>query len=54
MGKSFTVQRGKEYLTSAVNEAPAIGPEPMRDHVIVFSNYWVPVPTEVFAGEIER
>lgn len=52
-GKSFTVNRGKEYRTSEVNNAPAIGPEPVKDHVIVFSNYWVPIPVEVFAGEIE-
>lgn len=50
---SFTVKRGKEYRTSAVNSAPAIGPEPVKDHVIVFSNYWVPIPIDVFAGEVE-
>lgn len=52
-GKSFTVYRGKEYRTSAVNCAPAIGPDPVKDHVIVFSTYWVPIPANVFAGEIE-
>jgi hypothetical protein len=52
-GTSFSIERGKEYLTSTIHEAPLIGPEPFKDHVIVFSSYWVPVPIEHFAGEIE-
>jgi hypothetical protein len=52
-GKVFEIKRGEEYFTSAVNSAPAIGPEPVKDHVIVMSNYWVAVPVEYFAGEIQ-
>lgn len=52
-GHSFTVKRGHEYLTSAVDAAPSIGPAPEEGCVIVFSHYWAPVPVEVFAGEIE-
>ena len=53
MGTSFTIKRGKEYITSAVNEAPAIGPHPRKDHVIVFSDYWVHIPIDIFGGEVE-
>ena len=35
-GQIFKVERGKEYLTSAINDAPALGPESVKDHVIVF------------------
>ncbi len=52
-GDTFKVERGKEYLTSAVDRAPSIGPEPGKGCVIVFSNFWVPVPVDVFSGEIE-
>ena len=52
-GKTFTLERGKEYLTSGVNAAPSIGPSPIENHVIVFSSFWIPVPLSVFGGEIE-
>ena len=53
-GDHFKVERGKEYTTSAVDcSCGSIGPDPVKDHVIVFSNYWVPVPVEYFAGEIK-
>lgn len=52
-GDRFAVKRGQEYLTSAVNDAPAIGPKAEANHVIVFGDFWVPVPIEVFAGELE-
>jgi hypothetical protein len=42
-GTSFTVERGKEYLTSAED----------KGSVVVFSRYWVPVPATIFAGEKE-
>lgn len=42
-GQTFTVDRGKEYITS---------PE-KNGMVTVFSNYWVPLPVELFGGEIE-
>ena len=38
-GDSFTVKRGKEYLTSAVNESSALGPEAIKGCVIVFADY---------------
>ncbi|MBT3298466.1 hypothetical protein HN385_06070 [archaeon] len=50
-GQIFKVERDKEYLTSAINDAPALGPEAVKDHVIVFSKFWVPIPISVFAGE---
>lgn len=53
IGNHFKAERGKEYITSDINDAPAIGPESKEDSVIVFSNYWVPVPIEIFAGEIK-
>jgi len=49
----FKIELGKEYITSAVNESSSLGPEPVRNHVIVFSNYWAPVPVSIFGGEIE-
>ena len=53
-GATFSLERGKEYRTSAVNHAPSIvGPEAKEGHVVVFSNYWVSVPVDIFAGEIE-
>jgi hypothetical protein len=41
-----------EYITSEVNAAPAFGPEPLRDHVVVFTNYWIHVPVEIFGGAV--
>ena len=42
-GDYFKVHRGKEYTTS-----------PERDGTVtVFNNFWVNVPIENFAGEIE-
>ena len=42
-GDRLELKRGKEYTTS-----------PEKDgKVIVFSRFWVPVPTDIFAGEIE-
>lgn len=40
--ESFTVERGKEYITS-----------PEKDgEVTVFAKYWAKLPVDVFAGEI--
>ena len=53
-GKVFELKRGKEYMTSAEGEGASIQePKPKHGHVVVFSNYWVSVPTEYFAGEIK-
>jgi hypothetical protein len=53
-GKVFLIKRGEEYITSAVNEAPSIVCDgAVGGHVVVFSNYWVRVPIEYFAGEIQ-
>ena len=41
-GGRFEVRPGKEYITSPANE---------HGDVVVFSNYWVPVPVFFFAGE---
>jgi hypothetical protein len=49
--RKITLERGKEYTTSAVNSAPAIGPDAVEDHVIVFTGYWFPAPISIFAGE---
>jgi hypothetical protein len=40
-GDCLQLQRGREYLTS---------PEE-NGKVVVFTNFWVPVPVELFAGE---
>jgi hypothetical protein len=40
-GDFFKVERGKEYMTSDEKDG----------HVVVFSNFWVPVPVECFDGE---
>jgi hypothetical protein len=40
-GTTFTVERGREYLTSR-EEA---------EQVTVLSTYWVRVPVAIFAGE---
>ena len=51
--KSFTIERGKEYLTSEVGSAPVIGGcKPEHDCVTVFSRYWVVVPVYIFVAEI--
>ena len=51
-GTSFTIEGGKEYLTSAVNGARAAhGPSAAEGMVTVFSKYWVSVPVDIFAGE---
>jgi hypothetical protein len=41
--KKFTVERGKEYITSDVNS---------EGSVTVFSSYWVSMPASLFAGAI--
>jgi hypothetical protein len=41
-GTTFTVERGKEYLTGEENE---------HGNVTVLSRYWVTVPVRIFAGE---
>jgi len=51
-GNQAGVYRGKEYITSNVGDAPSMGPSPVSDHVIVFSDHWFPVPVEYFAGEV--
>lgn len=43
-GTSFTVERGREYLTSS---------EDADKRVMVFSTYWVRIPVWVFAGEVQ-
>lgn len=50
----FLLKRGKEYLTSAEGEAPAIiCPEHAeRGYVTVFTTYWIKAPVSIFAGEI--
>jgi len=50
---TFKIERGKEYLTSDINITPDIEAKPARDHVIVFSNFWVLVPVSMFGGEIK-
>jgi hypothetical protein len=52
-GDKFKIKRGVEYITSAVNQSPAIGPKAEWNHVIVFDDFWVPIPFEMFAGEVE-
>ena len=42
-GGRFKVERGKEYITSDEND---------RGDVVVFANYWMPVPASFFAGEL--
>jgi len=41
-GDRLDLYRGKEYLTSDVDD---------KNEVIVFSQFWVPVPISIFAGE---
>jgi len=48
----FTIERGKEYLTSDIGAAPAFYSDlTKKGCVVVFSTYWVSVPIEHFAGE---
>ncbi len=42
-GDCLTLKRGKEYITS-----PEVDGE-----VTVFSNFWVKVPADIFAGAVE-
>jgi hypothetical protein len=42
-GDKLELKRGREYLTS-VEE---------NDMVVVFTNFWVKVPVNIFAGEVE-
>lgn len=41
-GTTFTVERAKEYTTSAEKDGT----------VVVFSRYWVTVPVRIFAGAV--
>lgn len=41
-GTTFTINRGEEYTTSREED----------NKVMVFSTYWVWVPSNIFAGEI--
>lgn len=43
IGQHFTVERGQEYLTSRSADG----------YVTVFSTFWVRVPADIFAGEIQ-
>jgi len=43
IGQVFNLKSGKEYLTSKDEDGK----------VMVFSNYWVKVPVELFVGEIK-
>jgi hypothetical protein len=50
-GKTFTLKKGNEYLTSGVGRAPTIMQfEPLAGHVVVFERYWVRAPVEIFEG----
>jgi hypothetical protein len=51
-GRACTIRRGKEYITSEVNESSSIGPEPIIGYVVVFTNYWIHAPIEIFGGTI--
>lgn len=52
--ESFTLERGKEYITSEVGEAPSIVfPYPMEKNIVVFTKYWFHAPAEIFGGEIK-
>lgn len=51
-GDKLELKRGQEYITSEINESAAIGPPPEEGMVVVFSNFWVPVPLSLFAGEV--
>ena len=43
IGQVFNLKSGKEYLTSKDEDGK----------VMVFSQYWVKVPVELFVGEIK-
>lgn len=47
-GKHLDLVRGEQYITSAVNDAPKMGPSAVKGHVIVFSDYWTAIPEDVF------
>lgn len=48
-GNSFTLEIGKKYTTSLVEQAPrALNIPPMKNRVVVMSNYWVSVPIACF------
>lgn len=50
----FKLNRGQEYITSAIGNAPAILEiEPKNGSVVVMDKYWVSVPVEIFGGELE-
>jgi len=40
----FIIKRGKEYITSPIDD---------DGNVFVYSTYWLSVPANIFAGEIE-
>lgn len=42
-GDRLELKRGKEYITS---------PERDNGEVTVFSRYWAPVPSRIFAGAV--
>ena len=52
-GNTLSIEKGKEYITSGINNAPAIGPSSVKNHVIVFTNVWGPVPIECFSAGTE-
>jgi len=52
-GNTLSVKKGKEYITSEINNAPAVGPSSVKNHVIVFTNVWGPVPIEYFSAGTE-
>ena len=43
-GETFTIKRAKEYTTS---------PERPDGTVRVYSQYWVDVPADIFAGAVQ-
>ena len=49
----LSVKKGKEYITSGINNAPAVGPPSVENHVIVFTNVWGPVPIKYFSTGTE-
>ena len=52
-GNTLSVKKGREYITSGINNAPAVGPSSVKNHVIVFTNVWGPVPIEYFSAGTE-
>jgi hypothetical protein len=43
-GKSFQLERGKEYITSDTDD---------HGYITVFASFWVVVPANLFAGELK-